>query len=232
MSATSPIVDNINRVLPTAFSKIFLFIVTEILFLSAGAFFTYTSRQMYGMARAGELPASRFLSQTRNGVPWATVIVVGVLSGLPLVISNKIAVLIGGATAEVYIAYFLMLAVFLYAKLRGWPPQRAPFSLGRWGTLVAFLAVLVAAAFAIDLAWPRDSTNPVWHAGIRAAYWMIGIPIIVGIVYRIAVRFRPAAGVVDPVSEMAREEEAVDRARFGAPELSPAQEEGAPAQTG
>jgi amino acid transporter len=212
MTATSPITDNINRVLPTAFSKIYLAIIVEILFMSASAFFTFTVRQMFGMARAGELPASRFLTKTRsNGVPWASVVVVGVLSGVPLVISSKIAVLIGGATAEVYIAYFLMMAVFLYARLRGWPSQRAPFSLGRWGIPVAVLAVLVAGAYAANLEWPRDSTNPVWHAGVRAAYWMIGIPLLMGIAYRLWVRFRPTrVEAIDPVSAFASEQTAVE----------------------
>lgn len=191
MKAANPIQDNINAVLPNWCSKVFLFIVMEVLFLSGSAILTYASRQLFGMARAGELPASRLLSKSlRNGTPVASLTAVSVLSALPLLISSDVAVLVGGAAAEVYVVYVMMLATILVARLRGWPYEAAPFSLGRRGKLVSAAALAVAAAIALDLLWPRDATNPVWHLGIRSAYWMVGIPILLGLVLW---SFRPKA---------------------------------------
>lgn len=192
MTAANPIQDNINAVLPNWCSKVFEFIVMEVLFLSGSAILTYASRQLYGMARAGELPASRRLSTLlRNGIPIGSLATVSVLSALPLLISSNIAVLVGGTSAEVYIVYVMMLGTVLVARLRGWPQRASAFSLGRMGKFVSVVALAVAAAIAVDLLWPRDATNPVWHLGIRSAYWMAGIPLLLGVVMWV---FRPKAG--------------------------------------
>ncbi|HSS42723.1 MAG TPA: APC family permease [Solirubrobacterales bacterium] len=200
MAAASPIEDNINRVLPNFCSKIFLFVVVEVLVLSANSFLTYTSRQLFGMARAGELPGSSFLTRSRNGTPWASICVICAVSVLPLILSNEIAVLIGGTTACAYVAYVLILLVVVISRLRGWPSESAPFSLGRWGLLVSVGALLAAIVIGANLLWPRDSTNPVWHLGIRAAYWMVAVPILVGALMRLGRRLtlRPEP-VGDPV---------------------------------
>jgi amino acid transporter len=203
MTAANPIQDNINAVLPNWCSKVFEFIVMEVLFLSGSAILTYASRQLYGMARAGELPASRMLTRSLpNGIPIGSLATVSLLSALPLVVSNDIAVLVGATSAEVYIVYVMMLGTVLVARFRGWPREPAPFSLGRKGKLVSAAALMVAAAVATDLLWPRDATNPVWHLGIRSAYWMAGIPALLGLVMWV---LRPRAVreelIPDPVDD-------------------------------
>ena len=200
MSAANPIQSNIERVLPTWCAKLYEFVVVEVLFLSTSALLTYASRQLYGMARARELPAARSLSRTLriNGAPWTSLILVAIVSALPLFISSNIAVLVGGTTAEVYVAYCLVLLIVVVARFRGWPQKPAPFSLGRYGMAISIAALLAALAIGVDLFWPRDSTNPVWH-GIRAGYWMLGVPLALGIVLRLATRFRqsPANDPID-----------------------------------
>jgi hypothetical protein len=45
------------------------------------------------------------------------------------------------------------------------------------------LALVTAAATLIDLVWPRDATNPVWKLDIRVSYWLVGIPLVLGLIY-------------------------------------------------
>lgn len=202
MSAANPIADNINAALPNWCSKLYEFIVMEVLFLAACAVLTYASRQMFGMARAKELPASDALTRSmRNGTPIGSLVVVAILSGLPLLISSKIAVVIGGTSAEIYVVYSLMLLLVVVNRFRGWPSQSAPFSLGRYGKAVSITALVVAVAIAVDLLWPRDSTNPGWHLGIRAGYWMIGVPLLMGVVL-VMLRPKAASRASDPVDAL------------------------------
>lgn len=111
-------------------------------------------------------------------------IVIGVLTSLPLIIiTQNLTVLVTGAIAAIYVPYVLVLGITLYARLRGWPKTPAPFKLGRWGIPVNILALLAAAATLVDLVWPRAATNPVWKLDIRVSYWLVGIPLVIGIAY-------------------------------------------------
>jgi amino acid transporter len=182
MASATPLEDIINGALPHWFSKLYLVLICEVTFLGANAFFTGVSRQMYGMAREGQLPFSRILSKTRNGTPWVSILVVAVLTGLPLIASQQISVLTTGATASIYVAYAFLAIMLLAARFRGWPRQRASFSMGRYAKAINAFAALVASALVLDLFWPRDTTNPTWH-GIRVAYWIIGLPVAIGVLY-------------------------------------------------
>ena len=182
MTSTTPIQDIINGALPHWFSKLYLVLICEVTFLGANAFFTGVSRQMYGMAREGQLPFSGFLSKTRNGTPWAALLVVAVLTGLPLLASQQMSVLTTGATGAIYVAYAFLAIMLLAARFRGWPHQPASFKLGRYAKPINIFAVLVATGVVVDLFWPRDTTNPTWH-GVRVAYWIIGLPVVIGVLY-------------------------------------------------
>jgi amino acid transporter len=207
MSAANPIADNINAALPNWCSKVYEFVVLEVLFLAASAVLTYASRQMFGMARAKELPISGTLTKSLdNGVPIGSLIAVSILSGLPLLISSSIAVLIGGTSALMYVVYSLMLLLVVLSRFRGWPTRPAPFSLGRYGMAISLVALAVAVAIGTDLLWPRDSTNPAWHLGIRAAYWMVGIPLLLGLVL-VVLRPKAATQPADPVDSLERHPE-------------------------
>jgi amino acid transporter len=182
MTSTTPIQDIINGALPHWFSKLYLVLICEVTFLGANAFFTGVSRQMYGMAREGQLPFSGFLSRTRNGTPWAALLVVAVLTGLPLLASQQMSVLTTGATGAIYVAYAFLAIMLLAARFRGWPHQPASFKLGRYAKPINVFAALVASAVVVDLFWPRNTTNPTWH-GVRVAYWIIGLPVAIGVLY-------------------------------------------------
>jgi amino acid transporter len=138
------------------------------------------------MARDGQLPFSAALSRTRaNGVPWVAALTICVLSSLPVIfVTSDLTVLVTGAIAAIYVPYVLVMAISLWARVKGWPHgEPAPFSLGRWGIPVNIAGLLCAGATLLNLVWGRDTTNPVWKLDIRVTYWLVGIPLLIGLVY-------------------------------------------------
>jgi amino acid transporter len=184
MKSSSPIVYIIDAALPGAFGKIYLAVICLVILLGANVAFTAATRHMYSMARDNQLPFSSFLSRTRAdaGVPWASVIVVAVISAIPFIASQSFAVIVTGATAFFYAIYFGVMVVTLRARLRGWPREAAPFSLGKWGIPVNIIAVVWTGVMAVNLFWFRAATNPVF-GGLHVAFWMVGAPLAVGLAY-------------------------------------------------
>jgi amino acid transporter len=182
-NSATPLPDIFRAWLPHWTADVYLALLLGIEILGCNAFFTAVSRQLFGMARAGQLPAARQLSKTRNGTPYVAILTVGAVTALPLLIAQQMSVLAGGATAIMYLAYVSLLVVLLVARMKGWPRRDAPFKLGVWGIPANIVGLVLGAASLVTLVWPRDDTNPeVW--GLRAAYWLIGVPIVLGaIVY-------------------------------------------------
>lgn len=185
MKSTSPIQDVITNSLSSGFAKLYLVVMAWVLFLAINMLFTAMVRHIFGMSRAGQLPFSSALVRTRrNGEPWVAAVVICVLTSLPLIIiTQNLTVLVTGAIAAIYVPYVLVLGITLFARLRGWPKTTAPFTLGRWGIPINIAALIVTVATLINLVWPRVATNPVWKLNIRVSYWLIGIPLVIGIVY-------------------------------------------------
>jgi amino acid transporter len=88
-------------------------------------------------------------------------VAVAVLSILPFLISQAIGVIVASATGLIYLSYFMNNVASLRARLRGWPRDRAPFSLGRWGMLVNMLALIYGGLMII---------NFLWFGGLRSTY--------------------------------------------------------------
>jgi hypothetical protein len=126
------------------------------------------------------------------------VLLIGVLSLVPVfVFTTKTSSIVGGATAAMYLAYFLIMLVTLIYRFRGWPRVRGRFSLGRWGIPLNILAVVGTGLTALDLLWPRAATNPTYNqiSGGSAgnflehtpmAWLIIAVPLLVGVVFYIA----------------------------------------------
>jgi amino acid transporter len=185
MVSATPIQDAITGSLASWVTKLYLLTMVWVLFLATNTLFTAICRHIYGMARENRLPASAQLTRlTKTGEPWIAAIVVAVITSLPIIIvTHNLTVLVTGAIAAIYVPYVLVLAITLWARLKGWPHESAPFSLGRWGIPVNIAAVVCSAATLVDLVWPRAITNPVWKLDIRVFYWLVGIPLIIGVVY-------------------------------------------------
>src|SRR5205085_2289252 len=134
----------IDAVLSKGLSTVYLLVVSAAIFVCCMAILTATIRLCFGMARDNQLPISRALSKVnpRLHTPVWSCIVVGVLSGVPFIQFAGAGVIAVGATASIYLSYFLGNIAILRARTKGWPRVRAPFSLGRWGKVVNVLALL------------------------------------------------------------------------------------------
>jgi amino acid transporter len=189
--SSSPLTDVIKSALPNWFSSVYLVLIAWVTILAANTEFTAVVRQMYGMARDDQLPGSRYLARTRaNGTPWVATIAVGILTMFPLIESQQLSIVLVGATAAMYTAYFAVSCILLFARVRGWPRTTAPFSLGRWGVWANLAACLGSGAILLNLLWSRPDTNPQWKLGIPVSYWVIGIPLALGAVYYVLVQHR------------------------------------------
>lgn len=182
--------------LPSAVFKVFLVVVSIGLIVATNTMFTGAVRHIYGMARDRQLPFSPTFSRTlRDGEPWTAVLLLGAGSLIPVfVFTTKTSSIVGGATAAMYLAYFLVMSVTLIYRLRGWPKVRGYFSLGRWGIPVNIVAVLGTGLTALDLLWPRPATNPTYNQisgttggfflkNVPMAWLIIAVPLLVGVVF-------------------------------------------------
>lgn len=190
-ASPTPTLDTINYALPNFVSKVFLVLVAEIVILAANVAFTGVARMVLGMARDNQLPFARVLARTNNGTPSVAILVIAALTAVPFIASTQFVVIATGATAAIYVAYFAVMCVTLWARMRtGWPVAEAPFKLGKWGTTVNVLAVFSSGLILIDLLWPRAATNPDWKLGIPVAYWIVGVPLLLGLVYYVGFQHR------------------------------------------
>ena len=167
-----------------------------------------TTRLMFSMGRDRRLPAGSLWAHVSPSfkTPANAAIAVGILAGVPLLVTDSPFLLAGGATGLIYISYFLCnLGVFL-ARTKGWPHGKAWFSLGGWGTILNLLALLWGGVMILNFAlWNapdwfgnfaafRDLTNPLingllifggtisWLPAIPIFEATLGILLIAGIV--------------------------------------------------
>lgn len=132
-----------------------------------------TIRLMFSMGRDERLPFGRIwgrVNPTFHTPLWAGV-AVAVLAILPFLYSQAITVLVTGATGLIYLSYFMNNVASLAARFKGWPHEKAPFSLGRWGMLINIVALIYGGLMIINFLWfggLRSSTNPVLSGAFPA----------------------------------------------------------------
>ncbi len=184
--------------------------VVLVAFLACGmAAQALTARVMFSVARDGALPASRALRAVdRRGSPIgatvATALIAcgGLLFGLH---SAAVGSLIAFGTAAIYVAFLLIAAAALIARVRGtWVPL-ARTRLGRRGaTAINALAVAWLAFETVNIAWPRASLAPPG----APAYQVWAAPIVLtaigaaGLLYMLVAR--PHSVVAPPVTPARR----------------------------
>jgi amino acid transporter len=200
-ASANPVVTILGQALPHVWTDIFLVLFGWVCILGGNVAFAAVARTVYSMARAGQLPFSSALRKTRQGTPWVALLVVAVLSGLPFIVTQDIPVLATGLTAMIYVIYFVVMCIVFAARLRGWPKEAAPFSLRRWGIPVNVLAILFSGGFLALLLSKTELTNPPWKLGIPVAYWLIGVPLVVGVIYYVTSRRSATAPVTTPSDE-------------------------------
>ena len=158
------------------------------------------------MARDGRLPFGHAIARVsgRRKVPIVPALVTGIitLGLLAINIANQAAFLTLTSVAIVmfYLCYLGITGPLLIKRLRGtWPrPDHGDyFSLGRWGTLINFLAVSYGAIVAFNIAWPRAAVyGSPWYFRF-GAYEFIGATILIGMLWYFSVYARKPISVIE-----------------------------------
>jgi amino acid transporter len=146
----------------SAFSTLYLLVVSAAIFVCCLSILAATIRLCFGMARDNQLPFAKPLSRVAPGLhtPVVACIVIALLSAVPFIEYAGVSIIAIAATGMIYLSYFLGNLVIMRARAGGWPKTRAPFRLGRWGMLVNILALLYGGAMLVNFAWPRAASNP------------------------------------------------------------------------
>jgi amino acid transporter len=162
MTDPNMIPDVLSSVLGSGFAKVFFAGAIVSVFSTAIATLATIVRMIYGMARNGQLPGSRFLTRLspRTDEPLGTIVIAAALSILPLIFIKRIPVIVAAITALIIIPYIMVLAALLVRRLQGWPRTVSQFRLGRWGLPVTVVALIWTVFILWDAAWPRTVTNP------------------------------------------------------------------------
>ncbi len=185
-TATTTLPTIIQDALGPVWGNIYLFVVLIAVFVCTLAIQSATIRLMFSMGRDGRLPFGKIWgtvnAQFRTPL-WAG-IGVGVLAAIPFLYSQAIVVLVTGATGLIYLSYFMNNTASLNARLKGWPHEKSPFRLGRWGIPVNILALIYGGLMIINFLWfgglRNIYTNPTLgsiSAGIATIPVLSGIPI-------------------------------------------------------
>src|SRR5579884_1106191 len=164
---TSALPTIIKDALGNFWGDVYLWVVFVAICVCTLAIQSATIRLMFSMGRDGRLPFGRVwgtVHPTLRTPMWAG-IAVAVLSMIPLLalinLTSAISIIVIGATGLIYTSYFLNNIASLGARLKGWPHEKAPFSLGRWGVLVNVLALIYGGLMII---------NFLWFGGLRNIY--------------------------------------------------------------
>ncbi|WP_214369140.1 APC family permease [Pseudonocardia sp. H11422] len=153
-------------VLGGTLGKIILISIAIAITVCVLAVHTAAIRMMFAMARDNALPAASALARVdpKHKTPIVPAILIGAIAIGTLVVNIRTPEIFTAVTSVaiimIYLAYLLVTAPMLAARLRGEWPVRDPegrryFSLGRPGLPVNILAVLWGSLMALNLAWPR-----------------------------------------------------------------------------
>ncbi|RJQ82016.1 amino acid permease [Pseudonocardiaceae bacterium YIM PH 21723] len=162
----------ITSVFGDGLGRIFLADVAVAVVVCTLAVQTGAIRLMYAMARDRALPGSARLSRVspRTGTPALPALLTGAVAIGLLVVNLGNPTLFGAITGTsvviVYLAYLLVTAPLLVARLRGPLPEHPEyFSLGRWGLPVNVAAVGYGLLMMLNIGWPRPEIYDVAGTG-------------------------------------------------------------------
>jgi urea carboxylase system permease len=200
-----------------AFATTYLVVVSIAIFICLLAIQANVMRLCFGMARDDQLPASAALKTVSPTLhtPWVACIVVTLLAAVPLLQYAGAGIVAIGATAMIYLSYFLVGLAIFQARLGGWPRREAPFKLGKWGMPASILGLLWGGGMLINFAWPRVASNPTpvetgkllnfhWSwLNHRPVLWTVFVVVVgVGGAYYTLVQRHKPAQVVAPEGEL------------------------------
>lgn len=208
LTDASPIATAIKSNLGS-FGDVYLWVIFLAVAVCTLAIQGATSRLMFSMGRDRRLPFGGTWAHVSHQfkTPANAALAVGLLAGVPLLVTDSPFLLAGGATGLIYISYFLCnLGVFM-ARTKGWPHRSAWFSLRGWGPLINAAALLWGGVMIVNFAiWNapdwfgsfaalRDLTNPLinglsffgstlsWLPAIPIFEATLGLLIVFGFLY-------------------------------------------------
>jgi len=154
---------------PSWVTDVFLISVCVAIFVCCLAIQAATTRLLFAYGRDKMIPGSKFFGYVHPSTrtPMTSAIFVAVAAIVVLLYVNlgggdpfiQIARVTAWATAGTYIAYQMVVLGGLFARGRGWPKDKANFSLGRWGWPVNIIALVYGVFMIINLAWPRQGAT-------------------------------------------------------------------------
>ena len=125
---------------------LYLYVILASVFVCTLAIQGAATRMMFSMSRDRHLPFGSVWGRVNPSfrTPANAAIGVGVLAAIPILLVGPIGgiTLSIAATGLIYLSYFLCNIGVAIARLRGWPREKAWFSLGRWGMPVNILALV------------------------------------------------------------------------------------------
>jgi urea carboxylase system permease len=142
------------------FGEIYLLVILASVFVCTLAIQGAATRMMFSMSRDRVMPGGRLWGSVngRFKTPANAALAVGVLAALPIIVTGPFGgfVLSICATGLIYLSYFLCNIGVLAARRRGWPHQKAWFSLGRWGMPINILALIYGGLMILNLGLWND----------------------------------------------------------------------------
>ncbi|MDI3257935.1 MAG: amino acid permease [Kyrpidia sp.] len=195
-NSPNPLPAVIESNLGTWIGTAFLVLVIISIFACGLVIMTSGSRLIYAMARDNVFFFSSFFKKISptTGVPVPATVLLLVIGILATLFSNSLTLLVGATSVLPAILYLITVASYTWGRHR-LPDVTHGFSLGRWGRLVAWLAMLWLVAEIGILTVPAEFHQVTLVAGILLA---VGALFYVGIFRR---RIAEGKAGVHPVEQ-------------------------------
>jgi urea carboxylase system permease len=183
-------------------SMVFVFDIILAITVCTLAVHTGTGRLMFAMARDNNLPFGSALARVSpaSRTPIAPILISGLIAaGFLMVFAHyeKLTeVVTGVAVLSANLAYLFVTVPLLWHRLHGWPSKaglkaRGYFTLGRWGLLVNFLAVLWGVGIVVNIGWPRAAIyGPEWYEHYAVILLTAGLLAVGGAYYGLVQRHK------------------------------------------
>lgn len=165
-------------------SNVFFIIVSTAITVCGLTVQANAARLLYSMGRDRQVPGAGFVGKVSAslGTPVNAILVTAVLSAALIFATQVEAVLVAVTVVLIYLAYGICTAATLVARFRGWPRERAAFSLGGAGLIVNVLAVIYGVAMIINLSWYRPTPGAAWYLNY-ATFVFVPVIIVIGLLY-------------------------------------------------
>jgi amino acid transporter len=166
------------------FSNLFFIIVSTAICVCGLSVQANAARLLFSMARDRQVPGGKFVGTVspRLHTPVVAILITAVLAAALIFLTQVEAVLVAATVVLIYLAYTICTASTLVARLRGWPSQKAAFSLGGAGLLINIVAVLWGVGMIVNLAWYRPTAGAAWYLNL-ATLVFVPVIVVVGLIY-------------------------------------------------